>query len=330
VALALLAWTVAKTVPCRGQKRGKVASICDFEPPTALLGERKGLTRNSVSFIMALKMKKINIFLAETTYEALAGHAALEAVEVSQFCSAVLTEFADGKRQYTNNEHLVTTEPTNQNAVPDTVAQVLSVSKYVWVDGLEFNEAINRTAQDFSVQGTTVRDKCTRRISLANCLVDTTRFLKLLSQPPSLPEHLCQKFPKYKAEIMSRFNKLITNDRAPQTSLPIGNNPIKPAVDINEKQLVQAIITTLNENGGSALKSVVEDSVFQKFKYALDDPYYHELVGPQVGFPGVPRWRKNIEFARNTARQMGLVKPPEESGRGVWALTEAGKIWGGQ
>jgi hypothetical protein len=101
-------------------------------------------------------------------------------------------------------------------------------------------------------------------------------------------------------------------------------------VDINEKQLVQAIITELRDNGGEASKSVVEDSVYQRFKSAFDDPYYQELVGPQVGLPGVPRWRKNIEFARNTARQMGLIKPPEESGRGIWALTETGKKWGGQ
>jgi hypothetical protein len=274
-------------------------------------------------------MKKINIFLAETTYEALTGHAALEAVEVSQFCSAILTEFADNNRQYTNNKHVVLTEASSQNSVPDTVAQVLAVSKYVWIDGLEFNEAINRTANDFSVQGTTVRDKCTRRISIPNGLVDTNRFMKLLSQPPSLAEHLCRKFPGYKAEIMQRFDKLIPTATTPKTFPPNGNGPLKPSVEVNEKQLVQAIVTTLNENGGSALKSVVEDSVFQKCKYALDDAYYQELVGPQVGFPGVPRWRKNIEFARNTARQMGLIKPPEESGRGVWALTESGKKWRG-
>jgi len=275
-------------------------------------------------------MKKVSIFLAETTYEALVGHAALEAIDVPQYCSAILTEFVDNNRQYAINKHVTTNEIPNQNGVPDTVSQVLAVSKYVWVDLLEFNEAINRTAKDFSVQGTTVRDKCTRRISLSNAPVDTSQFLIFLSQPPSLRDHLCRKFPKYKTEIIGQFNKLIATGTVLQGRPSNGDDTIKPTVDINEKQLVQAIITTLRENGGAGSKSVVEDSVFQKFKFALNHPYYHELVGPQVGFPGVPRWRKNIEFARNTARQMGLIKSPEESGRGIWALTETGKKWGGQ
>ena len=44
-------------------------------------------------------MKKLNIFLAETTYETLAAHAAVEAIDAAQFCSAILTEFADKNRQ---------------------------------------------------------------------------------------------------------------------------------------------------------------------------------------------------------------------------------------
>jgi hypothetical protein len=279
---------------------------------------------------MKSHMKKISVFLAETTYEALAGHAAIEAIDVPQFCSAMLTEFVDKNRQYTDNKHVTPSQVPSQNGVPDTVSQVLAVSKYVWVDGLKFNKAINRTAKDFSVQSTTVRDKCTRRISLPNAPVDTSQFLKLLSQPPALRDHLCQKFPKYKKEIVSLFDKLIATDAVPPAYQSNGSRSAKPTVDINEKQLVQAIIAVLRGNGGAASKSIVEDSVFQRFKFAFDDRYYHELVGPQVGFPGVPRWRKNIEFARNTARQMGLIKPPEESGRGIWALTETGKTWGGE
>jgi hypothetical protein len=272
-------------------------------------------------------MKKLNVFLAETTYEALAGHAAVEAIDAAQFCSAILTEFADKNRQTTNNQHVTNCQIPNQGALPDTITQVLAVSKYVLGDGLEFNEAINRTAKDFSVRSTTVRDKCTRRISLPNAPLDTSQFLKLLSEPHVLRDHLCQRFPGHKTEIMGHFKKLIAIDGGLAAFASNGNGAKKPTVEINEKQLVQAIITVLRENGGSAAKSIVEDSVFQKLKSALDNPYYHEMVGPQVGFPGVPRWRKNIEFARNTAREMGLIKPPEESGRGVWALTESGKQW---
>jgi hypothetical protein len=266
-------------------------------------------------------MKKLNIFLAETTYETLAAHAAVEAIDAAQFCSAILTEFADKNRQTIDNQHVTNSQPPDQDSLPDTITQVMAVSKYVLVDGLGFNEAI---------QSTTVRDKCTRRISLGNTPLDTSQFNFLLSQPTMLRDHLCQRFPNRKTEIMGQFKNLIAMKAVVPASPSNGNGAKKPKMDINEKQLVQAIITVLHENGGAASKSIVEDSVFQKLKFAFDDPFYHEMVGPQVGFPGVPRWRKNIEFARNTAREMGLIKTPEESGRGIWALTESGKQWRGQ
>jgi hypothetical protein len=275
-------------------------------------------------------MKRMSVLLAGTTYEVLTRQATLEAVEPSQYCSMILTEFADKHRHLTNAEPIVNSVDTGQTTLPDTVSQVLAVTKYVWVDGLAFNDAINRTAEEFSVRSTTVRDKCTRRISLPGHPVDTQRFQSLLSKPASLRDHFCQKFPKHKAEIVRSFNDLISTSMVTPNCHSIGSNTIKPATEVNERQLINAIITALRENKGGAAKSVVEDAVFQKFKDEFDDPYYRKMVGAQVGFPGVPRWRKNVEFARNTARQMGLIKHPEESGRGIWALTEIGENWGEQ
>jgi hypothetical protein len=77
--------------------------------------------------------------------------------------------------------------------------------------------------------------------------------------------------------------------------------------------------------GNAAPKELVEEAVFQRSKAIFAEPFYQELVGAQVGFAGVPRWRKNVEFARNTARELGLIKPPAESGRGMWELTDLGK-----
>jgi hypothetical protein len=41
----------------------------------------------------------------------------------------------------------------------------------------------------------------------------------------------------------------------------------------------------------------------------------------------VPRWKNNVQFAQHTAKKMGLIKPPEESGRWIWELTEKGRQW---
>jgi hypothetical protein len=107
---------------------------------------------------------------------------------------------------------------------------------------------------------------------------------------------------------------------------PAAPSPVSQAPGIEEKikemDLVSEILACLKSNGGSAQKVDVEKAVFEKFKSAFETPYYQELVGG-----GVARWRKNVQFARNTARNMGLIKAPDESGRGVWELTPKGAHW---
>ncbi|GAI53783.1 unnamed protein product, partial [marine sediment metagenome] len=44
-------------------------------------------------------------------------------------------------------------------------------------------------------------------------------------------------------------------------------------------------------------------------------PYYQELVSN-----GVPRWQHNLAWAKERAKKKGLIKPPDESGRGYWEL----------
>jgi len=98
--------------------------------------------------------------------------------------------------------------------------------------------------------------------------------------------------------------------------------PVSQNSQITEVDLMREILACLKQKGGAAPKVAVEQALFEKFKEVFKNSYYSELVGG-----GVPRWRKNIQFARNTARNMGLIKPPEQSGRGNWELTEKGRQW---
>jgi hypothetical protein len=96
----------------------------------------------------------------------------------------------------------------------------------------------------------------------------------------------------------------------------------KPDKAISEMQLIEDIVSFLRKKGGSAEKVMVEGAVFEKNKSEFSKPYWSVPVGG-----GVPRWKKNTQFARNTARKMDLVKAPEDSGRGLWELTEKGWKW---
>jgi hypothetical protein len=96
----------------------------------------------------------------------------------------------------------------------------------------------------------------------------------------------------------------------------------KPDKAIPEMRLVEEIVMFLRKKGGSAEKVVVEEAIFEKNKAEFSKSYWQAPVGGDV-----PRWRKNTQFARNTAKKMELVKLPEDSGRGVWELTERGWKW---
>jgi len=56
------------------------------------------------------------------------------------------------------------------------------------------------------------------------------------------------------------------------------------------------------------------------FSEIFSQPYYTETVSH-----GVPRWKHNIAWAKERAKNRGLIKPPKESGRGWWELTLKGE-----
>jgi hypothetical protein len=118
--------------------------------------------------------------------------------------------------------------------------------------------------------------------------------------------------------IISSHNEHLRNGESghfPQKQL----QPDKP---ISEMDLIKEIVMILKKQGGSAEKVAVEKAVFEGNESEFSKPYWQEPVGG-----GVPRWQKNTQFARNSACKLGLLKTPEESGRGVWELAETGWKW---
>lgn len=89
---------------------------------------------------------------------------------------------------------------------------------------------------------------------------------------------------------------------------------------ITQDELIPYIVKVLKRHGGRARKDQVEDDVYELLKDTLEAPYYHE---PDAY--GVPRWKKNLAWARTRAEKKGLIQSPAESGRGWWALTEQGR-----
>jgi len=87
-----------------------------------------------------------------------------------------------------------------------------------------------------------------------------------------------------------------------------------------QEELIPHIVKILYENGGRATKSFVEKKIFKLFQHEFEKPHYNETVSH-----GVPRWRHDIAWAKEKARQIhGFIKSADESGRGIWELTDAG------
>lgn len=89
---------------------------------------------------------------------------------------------------------------------------------------------------------------------------------------------------------------------------------------ISTKSLVPEIIKILHAHGGRARKEQVEEEIFKKFERTFTLPYYQQPVSN-----GIPRWQHNLAWAKEAAKNLGRIKRPSESGRGVWELTAAGR-----
>jgi hypothetical protein len=80
------------------------------------------------------------------------------------------------------------------------------------------------------------------------------------------------------------------------------------------------IIYVLRMNEGVAIKSVVEDGLWKIFYDEWSKPFYQEILND-----GVPKWKKDYEFARFRAMDLDqLIEPPTTGQRGIWKLSSRG------
>ena len=157
-------------------------------------------------------MKSINIklLLPDAAYDLVVERSSAEGVGLAHYCSSLLIESlgsgpikAPIKSAFEGNDR---THNGAHSSLPDTVEQILAICNLVWRKKMDFADALRKVANDLGIQETTVRDKCTRRISLPHAPIDTERFLDLLARPNALRDCLCHRFPKFSQEIANRLD----------------------------------------------------------------------------------------------------------------------------
>lgn len=100
------------------------------------------------------------------------------------------------------------------------------------------------------------------------------------------------------------------------------NVPAQPyyGKKVSQDELIPHIVRVLQKHGGRARKDEVEQEIHHMFKDVFKEAWYLENLSN-----GVPRWQKNIAFAKERAKKKELIKPPGDSGRGCWELTDKGR-----
>jgi len=88
-----------------------------------------------------------------------------------------------------------------------------------------------------------------------------------------------------------------------------------------ESAYLRPILEILVEQGGSGDVNTVLDLLYAKMAPVLNDYDHTPLASDGV----TPRWRNTAQWARNSLREQGLIRP--DSPRGVWAISDAGRVW---
>lgn len=102
-----------------------------------------------------------------------------------------------------------TTDAASRGRVPDTLEQVLMVCDLVWDHRRSYQEAVSAVAKELDIEPNTVRDKCTRLLSIRGAVkVDTSLFLEMLDQRDRMREHLLRKFPRHRDLIHRRLGNV--------------------------------------------------------------------------------------------------------------------------
>ena len=108
---------------------------------------------------------------------------------------------------------------------------------------------------------------------------------------------------------------------SPKRMQSITKDEEKPHNKITQDQLIPHILKILYDHGGRAPKHQVENKIYE----SLEDIFQHKWYQATVSH-GIPKWKHDIAWAKQRAKDLhGFIKDPEESGRGIWELTQEGK-----
>ncbi|SRR5260221_1922240 len=152
-------------------------------------------------------MKKVSIVLADHLYSIAAKNA--QELGVERYLEQILAEHL-----YNETPKVPTKETagnstffrTSKDGLPDTVLQIYAIVRHMREEGLSFKKAVKVTANELGIRESTVRDKCTRRITISSTeIIDTDAFNELLQKTEKLVNHLCQKFPDHQQAIKEKF-----------------------------------------------------------------------------------------------------------------------------
>lgn len=89
----------------------------------------------------------------------------------------------------------------------------------------------------------------------------------------------------------------------------------------SQDNLIPFVVLVIGSFAGTAYKHEVDEKIYNILKEEFSSQVYHETVSHNV-----PRWQHDIAWAKERAKQIhGYVKSAEESGRGIWELTENGR-----
>lgn len=88
-----------------------------------------------------------------------------------------------------------------------------------------------------------------------------------------------------------------------------------------QEDLIPLVVLVLGARGGRATKQHVEETLYE----FLRDEFHKDVYQQKVANYTVPRWKHDIAWARERAKQIhGFIKPATKSGNGIWELTDKG------
>jgi len=89
----------------------------------------------------------------------------------------------------------------------------------------------------------------------------------------------------------------------------------------SQDSLIPFVVLVIGSFGGVAYKHKVDEKIYRILADEFSNEIYHETVAHNI-----PRWQHDVAWAKERAKQIhGYVKSAEESGRGIWELTEKGR-----